>query len=155
MALLTRWVLAHKRIVVAFWVILTLVGAASAGSATKALKQKFSVPGKEGWVTNQQIARDFHGTGGNSAPLLPVVTLPAGQSLSSPTVRAQLRGVEARLERTLPGSRTASYLTTGNPAFVSKDGRTTFIVDYPPPDPKQAFNDNPEAAKKATRALSG
>jgi RND superfamily putative drug exporter len=155
MAPLTRWVLAHKRIVVLFWVAVTLVGIASAGSATKALKQKFSVPGKEGWVTNQQIAREFHGTGGNSAPLLPVLTLPAGQSLSSPTVRAELRAVEARIQSTLPGSRTASYLTTGNPAFVSKDGRTTFIVAYPPPDPKQAFNDNPEAAKKATRALTG
>ncbi|HWX95981.1 MAG TPA: MMPL family transporter [Solirubrobacteraceae bacterium] len=155
MAPLTRWVLAHKRIVVLFWVVLTLVGVASAGSATKALKQKFSVPGKEGWVTNQQIARDFHGTGGNSAPLLPVVTLPPGRSLSAPAVQAELRAVEARLQRTLPGSRTASYLTTGNPAFVSKDGRTTFIVAYPPPDPKQAFNDNPEAAKRATRALTG
>jgi RND superfamily putative drug exporter len=155
MASLTRWVLAHKRIVVLFWLVLTLVGMASAGPATKALKQKFSVPGKEGWVTNQQIARQFHGTGGNSAPLLPVVTLPAGQSLRSPSVRAELGAVEARLAQTLPGSRTASYLTTGNPAFVSKDGRTTFIVAYPPPDPKQAFNDNPEAAKKATRALAG
>jgi putative drug exporter of the RND superfamily len=155
MAPLTRWVLAHKRIVVLFWVLLTLVGMGSAGSATKALKQKFSVPGKEGWVTNQQIARDFHGTGGNSAPLLPVVTLPAGQSLRSPAVRAELRAVEARLQRTLPGTRMASYATTGNSAFVSRDGRTTFIVAYPPPDPKQAFNDNPQAAKKASAALAG
>src|SRR5260370_29262646 len=122
MAPLTRWVLAHKRFVVVFWVLLTLVGVASAGSATKALKQKFSVPGKEGWVTNQQIARDFHGTGGNSAPLLPVVTLLAGQSLGSPSVRAELRAVETRLERTLPGTRAASYVTTGNSAFVSRDG---------------------------------
>ncbi|HWW89149.1 MAG TPA: MMPL family transporter [Solirubrobacteraceae bacterium] len=155
MAPLTRWVLAHKRTVLLFWVLLTLVGMASAGSATKALKQKFSVPGKEGFLTNQQIARDFHGTGGNSAPLLPVVTLPAGQSLGSPAVRAELRAVETRLERTLPGTRAASYATTGNSAFVSKDGRTTFIVAYPPPDPKQAFNDNPEAAKKASAALAG
>src|SRR5712671_2777592 len=103
MASLTRWVLAHKRIVVIFWVALTLVGMASAGSATKALKQKFSVPGKEGWVTNQQIAHDFRGTGGNSAPLLPVVTLPAGRSVSSPGVKAELRAVEARLEPVLPG----------------------------------------------------
>src|ERR1700736_1034532 len=105
MASLTRWVLAHKRTVVIFWVVLTLVGMASAGSATKALKQKFSVPGKEGWITNQQIAHDFHGTGGNSAPLLPVVTLPAGASVSSPAVQSELRAVESRLERTLPGSR--------------------------------------------------
>ena len=42
---ITRWVLAHKRLVVVFWVIVTIVGVASASSATKALKQKFSVPG--------------------------------------------------------------------------------------------------------------
>src|ERR1700716_2240580 len=127
MASLTRWVLAHKRIVILFWVVITLIGMASAGSATKALKQKFSVPGKEGWVTNEQIAHQFHGTGGNNAPLLPVVTLPAGKSLSSPGVASELRAVETRLQSTLPGSRMASYLTTGNPAFLSKDGRTTFM----------------------------
>ncbi|MEA2152750.1 MAG: hypothetical protein QOI18_983, partial [Solirubrobacteraceae bacterium] len=155
MASLTRWVLAHKRIVVAFWLILTLIGMASAGSATKALKQKYSVPGKEGFVTNQQISRDFHGTGGNGAPLLPVVTLPAGRSASSPAAVAQLRGIEARLQRTLPGSRIAGYASTRSSAFVSKDGRTTFIVAYPPADRTQAFEDNPKAAKKAIAALKG
>src|SRR5207302_1282680 len=94
---ITRWVLAHKRIVVGFWLVLTLVGIASAGSATKALKQKFSVPGKEGWETNQQIAREFHGTGGNAAPLVPVVTLPAGTTVASPGVRDQLQGIETRV----------------------------------------------------------
>src|ERR1700686_2253140 len=155
MASLPRWVLAHKRTLVIFWLVLTLVGMASAGSATKSLKQKFSVPGKEGWVVNQRIARDFHGTGGNSAPLLPVVTLPAGRSVSSAAVQGELRAVETRLEQALPGSAVASYASTQTSAFVSKDGRTTFIVAYPPPDPKQPFNDNPEAARKAMRALAG
>jgi putative drug exporter of the RND superfamily len=155
MASLTRWVLAHKRIVVVFWLVLTLIGMASAGPATKALKQKYSVPGKEGFVTNQQISRDFHGTGGNGAPLLPVVTLPAGSSVGSPATVGQLRGVEARLQRTLPGSRIAGYASTRSPSFVSKDGRTTFIVAYPPADRTQAFEDNPKAAKKAIAALKG
>jgi putative drug exporter of the RND superfamily len=155
MTSLTRWVLAHKRIVVAFWVVLTLIGMGSAGSATKALKQKFSVPGKEGWVTNQQIARDFKGTGGNSAPLLPIVTLPAGSSIDSPTVLGELRAIETRVEQTLPGTRLAGYAGTHSRAFVSKDGLTTFIVAYPRPDPKQAFESNPEAAKKAAAALHG
>jgi RND superfamily putative drug exporter len=152
---LTRWVLAHKRIVVVFWLVLTIVGMASAGSASKALKQKFSVPGKEGWVTNEQIARDFHGTGGNNSPLLPVVTLPAGQSAGSPRVLGELRAVEARLQHALPGSRIASYATTRSSTFLSKDGRTTFLLAYPRPDPKESFNNNPEAAKAATRALKG
>src|ERR1700686_4097973 len=91
MTRLTHLVLAHKRLVVGFWVIVTLVGIGSAGSATKALKQKFSVPGKEGWVTNQQIARDFRGTGGNSAPQLAVVTLPAGQNVSSTSAKRDLQ----------------------------------------------------------------
>ncbi len=155
MAPLTRWVLAHKRTVVIFWVLLTLVGMASAGSASKALKQKFSVPGKEGWVTNEQIARDFRGTGGNSTPLLAVVTLPAGRSAGSPAVHGELRAVESRLERALPGTRLAGYASTANPAFLSADRHTTFIVAYPPLDPKQAFGDNPEAAKRASAALAG
>jgi putative drug exporter of the RND superfamily len=155
MATLTRWVLAHKRVVTVFWVVLTLVGMASAGSATKALKQKFSVPGKEGWVVNQQIAHDFHGTGGNSAPLLPVVTLPAGQSVDSAAALRGLRAVEARLARALPGTRLAGYPDTRDRAFVSHDGRTTFIVAYPPPDPNQPFGDNPNAAKPARSVLAG
>jgi putative drug exporter of the RND superfamily len=155
MTSLTRWVLAHKRIVVAVWVVLTLVGGASAGSATKALKQKFSVPGKEGFVTNQRILRSFHGTGGNGAPLLAVVTLPAGTPVGSPAVLAQLRGVEARLERTLPGTRLAGYASTRSAAFLSRDRHTTFVIAYPPPEAANAFEANPEAAKRATAALAG
>ena len=148
MQALTRWVLAHKRLVTIFWVVLTLVGMASAGSATKALKQKFSVPGKEGWVTNQEIARQFHGTGGDTSPLLPVVTLPAGTTVRSPGVSAELAALEAKVEKVLPGGRVAGYAATHNSAFVSKDGRTTFIVAYPRPTSSQSFGNNPEAAKK-------
>jgi putative drug exporter of the RND superfamily len=154
MSQLTRLVLAHKRIVVCFWLALTLVGMASAGSATKALKQKFSVPGKEGWVANQAIAGGFHGTGGNGAPLLPVLTLAPGRSVSSPGVRAQLAGLEASVRRALPHSRVAGYASTENSVFVSANRRTTFVVAFPPLDPSQAFGDNPKAAEKASAAIA-
>ncbi len=134
---------------------MTLVGIASAGSATKALKQKFSVPGKEGWVTNEQIAHKFHNTGGDTSPLVPVVTLPAGKTVSSPGVRQDLAALEARVAKTMPGGRIAGYAATGNDAFVSKDRRTSFIVAYPPADLKESFGNNPEAAKHATAALKG
>src|SRR5271170_5194609 len=155
MAQLTRWVLAHKRIVVVFWLVLTLVGMASAGSATKALKQKISVPGKEGWVTNEQIKRDFHATGGNASPLLAVVRLPAGASVDSPAAQQGLRAVESRLHTALPGTRLAGYASTHSPTFLSGDRHTTFVVAYPPPDPSQPFEDNPKAAEKASAALAG
>jgi RND superfamily putative drug exporter len=154
MASLTRWVLAHKRAVVIFWVVLTLVGMGSASSATKALKQKFSVPGKVSWQTNQQILHTFH-SGGNGAPLLAVVTLPAGDSVGSASVQRELAGVEAHLASSLRGARVAGYASTHSAAFVSSDRRTTFVVAYAPPDPKEAFENNPQAAKHATAALAG
>ena len=113
MSTLTRWVLAHKRIVVGFWVILTVVGIAAAGPASNALKQKFSVPGRDGYETNVQIAKHYSGTGGEHPPLVPVVTLPAGKTVDSPGVRKGLRAVDNRLEQALPGSRVASYGSTG------------------------------------------
>jgi putative drug exporter of the RND superfamily len=148
MASLTRWVLAHKRIVVVFWVVVTLVGVASAGSATKALKQKFSVPGKEGWVTNQQIARDFHGTGGNNSPLLPVVTLAPGQTVDSPGVRAGLRAVEARVEHVLPGSRVASYATTGSRASSPRTVARRSSSPTRGPIPKKRSTTTPKPRKR-------
>jgi RND superfamily putative drug exporter len=155
MEVLTRWVLAHKRVVVIFWVVLTVIGIASSGSATKALKQKFSVPGKEGWITNQQIQRDFHGTGGNQSPLLPVVTLPAGKTVRSPGVSGEIRALETRVAKSLPGARIAGYGSTASPTFASADGRTTFVLAYPPADPKESFDNNPKAAERLTAALSG
>ena len=80
MSSLTRWVLAHKRTVVLAWVALTIAGMAAAGPATDALENEFSVPDKEGWETNELIAEKYNGTGGDTSPLLPVVTLPQGES---------------------------------------------------------------------------
>ena len=155
MSSLTRWVLAHKRTVVIFWVLLTVVGIGAAGPASDALKQEFSVPGKEGYETNVEIADKYANTGGDTAPFLPVVTLPAGKTVDSPGVRAELRAVEARLERALPGARIASYVSTGDRAFVSADGRTTFAIAYPRRDPNSAFGENPDAAKRARAELRG
>jgi RND superfamily putative drug exporter len=152
---LTRWVLAHKRTVVISWILLTIAGIAAAGPASRALDQKFSVPGKEGWETNVAIAAKYGGTGGDSTPLVPVVTLPPGTTISSPGVVSDLRRVDLRLERALPGSRLASYASTGNDAFVSDDGRTTFALVYPRPDPDATFGENPKAEKDARDALRG
>ncbi len=155
MSSLTRWVLAHKRTVIVTWVVLTIAGIAASGPASEALDQEFSVPGKEGWETNVAIAEQYGGTGGDSAPLLPVVTLPQGKTVDSPGVEDQLAKLDDRVERALPGSRVASYASTGNSAFVSDDGRTVFSLVYPRPDPDSQFGENPEAEKAARAALDG
>jgi RND superfamily putative drug exporter len=155
MSSLTRWVLAHKRTVVVLWLALTIAGVAAAGPASDALEPEFSVPDKEGWETNVAIAQRYQGTGGDAAPLLPVVTLPKGETVDSPGVRRDLARLDARLERALPGSRIASYASTGDETFVSDDGRTTFAIVYPRPDPDSAFGENPEAERAARNALDG
>jgi RND superfamily putative drug exporter len=152
-ASITRWVLAHRRLVVVFWVLVTLVGIASVSSATKAFSDQFSVPGREGYETNTAITRTF-GNGGNSAPLVAVVTLPAGASIDSRAVRGALGQVASRIEAAVPHVRVASYASTSDRAFVSRDGRTTFVLAYPPPKPG-SFGENPQAVTAARAALTG
>ncbi|HKP90935.1 MAG TPA: MMPL family transporter [Thermoleophilaceae bacterium] len=154
MASLTRWVLAHKRIVTMSWIVLTIAGIMAAGPASKALDQKFSVPDKEGWKTSVAISQHY-GNGADSNPLLPVAVLPAGQSVDSPRVRADLRRIDRRLHEALPGARIASYASTGDRAFVSKDGRTTFALVWPRMDPDSIFGENTKAEKTVRAALRG
>ncbi|MCW3067235.1 MAG: hypothetical protein JWN32_4407 [Solirubrobacterales bacterium] len=152
---LTRWVLAHRRLVVAAWIVLTVVGIATVGSATKAMNQKFSVPGREGWVTNSDIAKLYGDTGADTAALLPVVTLPAGKTATDPAVKQELTALEQKAKAAIPGVRVAGYGSTGNRAFVSKDGRTAFAVAYPPADRSQSFGGNKQAEKDLRAALRG
>ena len=150
---LSRFVLAHKRLVALGWLLLTIVGMAAAGPASEALDQRFSVPGKEGWETSQQILRTY-GNGGESAPLVPVVQLPEGQTVSSPGVRADLRRVEEVASEAVPGSRVAGYGSTGDKTFTSEDGRTAFVYTFPgrSDDP---FAGNVQVQRDLKEALAG
>ena len=153
MSSLTRWVLAHKRIVVAFWIAATVAGVFAAGPATRALTQELSVPDREGSVTNVEIAKRYGGTGGEAVPLLPVVTLPVGKTVESPGVRRDLAKVDATLEQALPGARIASYASTGDRVFASKDGRTVYALVYPTGADEADFGNNTDAARMASDAL--
>jgi RND superfamily putative drug exporter len=155
MSSLTRWVLAHKKTVVALWIALTVAGMAAAGPASDALDPEFSVPGKEGWQTNIEIGARYRGTGGDSSPVVPVVTLPKGTSIDSSRVQADLKRLDARVAKALPNARMASYASTGDRTFVSGDGRTTYALVYPPPDPGSTFGENPQAERAAGKALAG
>ena len=154
MSSLTRWVLAHKRTVVIAWILLTFAGIAASGPATENLEAEFSVPDKEGWETNELIAANYQGTGGDTAPLMPVTVLPEGDSVESPKVKADLEALDTSLREALPGARIASYASTGDDTFVSDDGSTTYALVYPPPDPDSQFGENPAAEEAASEALT-
>ncbi len=130
MASITSWILRHRLIVGTFWIIVAFVGLASSGSATKALSRQGGLPaGYEGVDTNTAIQHSF-GTGGATAALVPVIVLPRGVTVDSPGIMGQLGSAFAAVQAALPHSRVISYASTGNRAFISADGRTTFGLVY-------------------------
>jgi RND superfamily putative drug exporter len=146
---LTRAVLRHKRLVAISWILLTLVGMGAAGPASEALDQRFSVPGREGWETSQQILKTY-GNGGESPPLIPVVSFAPGTTATEQ--RDGLRKLEAAAQKAVPGSRVAGYGSTGDTAFTSEKGDLAFVYVFAPrsDDP---FAGNLEAARSLTKAV--
>ena len=155
---ITRWVLAHKR----FGrdhagSLVTIVGIATVSSVDQIVQQLSSrVPGREGYRDRtSRSQRIYLHTAGDNAPLLAVVTLPAGTSVSSPAVESRARAVAAKLQRRFP----APDRVVSRPPAAARSSpptaRTTFVIAYPPPDPTQAFETNPQAAKTRGAALRG
>jgi RND superfamily putative drug exporter len=152
MNVVIRFVLAHKRLVVGCWLVVTIVAFAALGPAGGSLSQEFSIPGREGFETNKDVAA-IYGTGGDVAPIVPVVQLPEGRTVESPGVRDQLDAALAKVEAAVPGAMTASFASTGDRAFVSEDGRTTFALVYIPA--KGGVDPGQEEALLAQAALAG
>jgi RND superfamily putative drug exporter len=152
---LTDFVLAHKRSVAAFWIVLTIAGMFGASRVTDRLDDQFSMPSSEAFATNQEIENRFS-SGGMVEPLVAVTELPARVNADDPAVRSDLRELEGRLSDALPGARIASYGSTGDVAFVSDDGRTTYAVVHPKvenesdPGPAEIDSKMIEAAQGAT-----
>jgi putative drug exporter of the RND superfamily len=152
LTLSTRWVLAHRRLVAGFWMLVVIAAVAATGPAGESLSKEFTVPGREGFETNREIA-SIYGNGGDVAPIVPVVTLPNGTTIDSPGVAAELEAALAKVEAALPKARIASYLSTGDLEFVSRDRRTTYALAL---IPKRASLEVGQAeARRARAALDG
>jgi RND superfamily putative drug exporter len=152
MSALTRYVLDHKRVVLGFWLVVTIAAFAAIGPATSSLSEQFSAPGLEASDANQQLA-EIYGSGGDIAPIVPVVKLPKGKTVDSPGITRQLDAALGKVETALPKARTASYASTGNRAFISDDGRTTFALVYIPA--KGGVDPGWVEAQAAQTALNG
>jgi RND superfamily putative drug exporter len=122
---LGRFVLAHRRLVIGVWAVLTLFGAFAAGQVSKRWYQSFSIPGYSAYETNQRTLRLF---GSGEQPPLVAVFHSSGDVTRNPAVREAMQ----RAARVNPGARTSSYFTTGSLAYVSRDRHTTFEEIFPP-----------------------
>jgi len=152
MAALTRFTLAHKKLIVGFWALITIAAFGAVGPAAGSLSEEFTLPGSEAFETNREIAA-VYGNGGDVAPIVPVVTLPAGTTVDSPGVVGELDGAFARVQAALPEARVASYVSTRDRTFVSDDGRTTFGLVFVPQ--QTGFEVGQEEARSAQAALEG
>jgi RND superfamily putative drug exporter len=131
MPALTRFVLRHKALVTLFWVVVAAVGVMTISGTTHRMTNNFSMPGQAFKVDNQ-IASQY-GNGGSQAPYVPVITVPAGQKVTDPEVTVATGRAFAALARAIPGVRIADYATSHDPAFVTRDGRSTFALAYTAP----------------------
>ena len=152
MTTLTRFVLGHKKLVVVFWLIVTVVAFGAIGPAADALSEEFNLPGREAFETNVEVAQ-IYGNGGDVAPIVPVVTLPEGTTVDSPGIVEELAAAFARVQAALPNARVASYASTGDRAFVSDDGRTTYGLAFIPL--VAGLDLGQEEARLAQEALDG
>ncbi len=126
---LARWVLAHRRIVIAVWILAFLVGGMGAGNVSKRLSFNFALPGQPGYETAKRIAHEY-GNGGESPSSIVVVTAPAGQTIAAEQARVAAAFQHARAS--VPRVRIVDYAATHDPHFLTGDGRTTYAVVFTP-----------------------
>jgi RND superfamily putative drug exporter len=105
-----------------------VAGIAAAGAVPDRLSYDFSLPGQQGYETEQKIIASYQGANAQAA-YIPVVTVPSGQTVTGSA--ADVQAVYDAL-RQIPGLRVVDYSSTHDQGFITEDGRTTFGVIYEP-----------------------
>ena len=128
---LTEFLLRHKLVVVAAWLVVLVAGGAAAGAVPSRLSQEFSFPGEEGYEANVAIL-EAYGNGGPGNPLVPVIELPEGVTVDSP-------GTSDALDRAFAGVAADPRLrvlawpaTTDDRRLVVDGGRTVYGLVWGP-----------------------
>jgi len=147
----TRFVLRHKLLVVTFWLALAVAGAFTASTTTGRLTTTFDMPGPA-FDADTRIAQ-VYGVDAQD-PVLPVITLPVGQTVDDPGVLTRLDRAFGAAAQAVPGARVIDLVGTGDRAFASSDGRSTFALVTVPagnPDGRQPGRcGSPESVRWST-----
>lgn len=151
----TRWILSHRRAVVAAWIVVAIAAFAAIQPAVDALSSEFELPGRESTEAAHRI-EDRFGNGGTrvSGPIVGVVELPAGTTIDSPGVAEEAAAAFDAIAASVPGARAADYASTGDRVFVSDDGTVTYGVIWFPAA-ETAFDPAGEAMDQARAAAAG
>jgi len=146
---LARFVTTHRLLVALAWLAVLAGSLAGISHVNGRLSQQFSLPGQPGYTANQRILRTYH-NGGVAAPLVPVVSLPAGTTVDSPHIRAELASAFGAIARNDPAVRVVSWASTGDRGFVARNGSTTFGLVFTPGSGR--LDDNQSARVRAITA---
>src|SRR5581483_7360101 len=119
--------------------------------ATKRMTNSFAMPGTA-FTTDARITA-LYGAG-TQDPTVPVITLPAGTTVTSPGVAAELGHVFGAAAAVVPGTRVADYATTADPAFATRDGRSTYALVWTPSDGSLGGGHATAAVERAVRAAA-
>jgi RND superfamily putative drug exporter len=113
--------------VIAFWLVAMCAGGVAAGQVPDRLSFDLSVPGQEGQKAEAELA-EAYGVAALAA-YIPVLTAPEGEQIADH--RQDLGAIAAGL-RAIPGIQVLDYSSTGNPKFLTDDGRSAFALVYAP-----------------------
>ena len=125
---MTRFILRHRRWIFVFWLLMLVAGGAGAGRLSDRLSFDFSLPGQQGYETEKGLVGAYGTTAEPS--YVPVLTVPAGTTVAQR--RQQVAAVFDQV-RAIHGLRVVDYAGTGDPRFVTADGRSTFGLVFGPP----------------------
>jgi RND superfamily putative drug exporter len=125
-----RWaefVLKHRRWVVLFWLVVIVGGGVASGPVSERLTYDWSLPGEPGTRTAQQLTQTF-GNGGYTAPYLVSVTYPEGQTVAGH--EAEVAAAFDAVATKLPSMRVLDEANTGDAAFRTRDGRSSYALVF-------------------------
>jgi RND superfamily putative drug exporter len=125
MAGLARFVIRMRWLVVAAWIVLTVVGMFSAAKLSDRWFQSFSIPGYSAYEANQRTLKAFGS--GEQVPLVAVLTAKGDIT--------KVEGVERAIavtSRVVPGGRVGSWFDTHSDMYLSPDRHTMVATIYPP-----------------------
>ena len=126
---LSRWVMRHRLVVAVMWLAITIVGVLAAPSVSGRLTSGVQL-NSPAYAANEKIAQHYGGVASN--PGILTVNLPAGETVSSGTVRGQLAAFDRTVARLMPTLREVSYASTHDPALVGTGDHSTIVLVYPP-----------------------
>jgi RND superfamily putative drug exporter len=129
MTRITRFALGHRALIVLFWLATAITGAMTAGLTTSRMTNSFSMPG-QAITTDARIVSEYGSSA--EAPLVTVVSAPSGERITTPNITAATASI-FDAARVAAAVHVVDYASTHDPAFITRDGRSTFSLTFLPP----------------------